>query len=88
MGINTIPISGRTAAYDPATTANGSYTLPRYAFIPNAALQQLAGPIVLSPGSTMGGQSQFVAPPILQRPYPAPAITGVYGIRQYNLKSG
>lgn len=86
MGINTIPISGRTSPYDPSTTANGSYTLPRYAFIPNASLQQLQGPIVMAPGA-QGGTSNFIAPPMLQRPYPAPAITGVYGIRGYNLKS-
>lgn len=82
MGVNTVPISSRTLPLDGQTTANGSYTLPRYAFIPHASLQQLSGAFVASP--TPGGAAigaTFAAPYQLQRPYPTPSTPNVYGTR-------
>lgn len=87
MAINGIPISRRTLPFDPQTTANGSFTLPRFAFIPSPALQQLSGVVVMAP--TLGGltPSAFAAPPQLNRPYPVPVSGGIYGIRMANTKT-
>lgn len=81
MSINTIPISGRTAPYSPQITANGSYTLPQYAFIPHPDLQQLSSGKVLAP--TPGMQSAFFALPagIAARAMPQASTPSVYGIR-------
>lgn len=89
MSLNNVPVSGRTAPYDKRLTANGSYTLPQYAFIPHASLQLLAGPIV--PGPAIGNDlatAGFAAPPNLNaRPYPTGNRPGVYGIRSIQVKA-
>lgn len=81
MSINTIPISQRNAPYSPKITANGSYTLPQYAFIPHPDLQQLSSGMVLAP--TPGMQSAFFALPsaIAARAMPQANTPSVYGIR-------
>lgn len=81
MSINTIPISQRNAPYSPQITANGSFTLPQYAFIPHPDLQQLSSGRVLAP--TPGMQSAFFALPagIAARAMPQANTPSVYGIR-------
>lgn len=88
MGINTVQTGSRTVSYDMHTTANGSYTLPKYAFIPHASLQQLSGPIVNSPsyGSGVVGADYAAMPAGGMHPYPIPAMPSVYGIRVVNTK--
>lgn len=81
MPVNTIQVSRRTMPFDSRIDANGSYTLPQYAFIPHPALQQLSSGMVQSPGA--GGQSAgFVQPvAISQRPYPVSPMAATWGIR-------
>lgn len=82
MSVNGLPVSSKTAPYSPQITANGSYTLPQYAFIPHPILQQLSSGQVLAP--TLGGMAtaDFAAlQGIAQRPYPVPNVPSVYGIR-------
>lgn len=87
MSVNGYQVAGRTHPYDPSITANGSYTLPQYAFIPHPALQQLSRGIVQGP-MPMGVQSAaFAAPPGLAlRALPGPQVP-VYGIRVLNYKT-
>lgn len=80
MPLLATPVSARTAPYDPRVTANGSYTLPQYAYIPNPQLQQLATGMVAAPGAFVASAA-FAAPPgINSRPYPTPSLP-IYGIR-------
>lgn len=87
MSVNTIPISARNAPYDPKVTANGSFTMPQFAFIPHPALQQLSSGTVMAP--TPGMQSAFFAlpGPIAARAMPQADNRGVYGIRAIYYKS-
>lgn len=87
MGLNTIPISARTSPYEPRVTANGSYTLPQYAFIPHPALQQLSSGMVLAP--TPGMISAFFSLPrgIASRTMPVADTPSVYGMRAIYYKS-
>lgn len=87
MAINTVAISSRTLPFDRQTTANGSYTLPRYAFIPHPALQQLASGQVGAPLPIGFPAASFAAPPSLQRAYPVPDLAGVFGFRQMQVKT-
>jgi hypothetical protein len=85
MSVNALPIGARTIGLDPRITANGSYTLPQYAFIPHPSLQQLSSGMVGAPqpGIISAG---FAAPiGIDSRAYPTP-IGAVYGIRALNYK--
>lgn len=85
MSINALPISRRTVSSDGMITSNGSYTLPRFAFIPHPSLQQLSTGTVQMP--TPGGQSAFFAAPgNLQRPYPSPYMPAAYGVRHVQMK--
>ena len=88
MSINTVPISARTAPYNPQVTANGSYTLPQYAFIPHPDLQQLSSGTVKAP--TPGMPTAFFVLPqqIAARAMPQADNRGVYGIRSIYYKSG
>lgn len=72
---------------DTQATATGGYTLPRYAFIPHPALQQLAYGRVMEPAPIGVPSASFVAPAPLQRPYPTPDTPAVYGVRSYQVKS-
>jgi hypothetical protein len=88
MSINGIPVSSKSAPYSPTITANGSYTLPQYAFIPHPILQQMSSGLVLAP--TLGGMqtADFTAlQGVAQRPYPTPNVPGVYGIRSATFKA-
>jgi len=87
MSINTVPISARNAPYSPQITANGSYTLPQYAFIPHPDLHQLASGTVLAP--TPGMISAFFSLPnsIAARAMPTSDNRGVYGVRSIYYKS-
>ncbi len=49
MTVNTIQISARTHPYDSRVDANGSYTLPQYAFIPHPSLQAVSGTFIPGP---------------------------------------
>lgn len=86
MPLNTIPISQRTLPYDPRINANGSYTLPQYAFIPHPNLQQLSSGVVLDPGTIAGAPAAFAAPMQLQRAYPVPVGPAIYGLRATQVK--
>lgn len=86
MGINTIPISNRTLPTDGSVTANGSYTLPKYAFIPHPALQQIATGRVNDPTPSGIPTAAFAAPWQTNRPYPIPLTPNVYGIRLAQVK--
>lgn len=80
MPLITTAVSARNQPYDARTTANGSYTLPQYAFIPHPQLQQLSSGMVASPGAFVASAA-FAAPPgINGRPYPTPSLP-IYGIR-------
>lgn len=83
--VNPIPIGARTFALDQRISANGSYTLPQYAFIPHPSLQQLSSGSVDGPMAPMISAS-FTAPPSLQRAYPVPDQTA-YGIRSMHIKA-
>lgn len=85
MAINTIPISARTIGLDPRVTANGSYTLPQYAFIPHPDLQPMSRGMIPNPGIPSQSAQFMAVPGIQQRPYPTPQVP-VYGIRQVQLK--
>jgi hypothetical protein len=85
MSLNGIPISRRTVAMDMTITANGSYTLPRYAFIPHPALQQLSSGMVQGPNPGIQSADFATVPGIAMRPYPVPSMAG-YGIRSVQLK--
>lgn len=85
MTLNVIPISRRTSPMDMTVTANGSYTLPRYAFIPHPALQQLSSGMVMGPTSGIQSADFATVPGISQRPYPVPILSG-YGIRSVSIK--
>ena len=84
MSINTVPISSRNAGMDVQITANGSYTLPKYAFIPHPALHQLAGPRVNAPTDQTIPTAAFAAPASLARNLPT--VAPVYAIRSIHLK--
>lgn len=87
MSINTVPIAARNAPYNPQVTANGSFTLPQFAFIPHPDLQQLSSGTVRAP--TPGMISAFFALPqqIAARKMPVADNRGVYGIRSIYYKS-
>ena len=87
MAINTFPISRRTLPGDPRIDANGSYTLPQYAFIPHPALQQLATGNVPGPLPNGFPTANFAAPPGIQRRYYPTAQVPIYGVRVVNYKS-
>ena len=66
---------------DPTITANGSFTLPRYTFIPHPSSRPLASGSIPWP-SNGGVSAQFTASGLAQRPYPTPDFAGaVYGTR-------
>lgn len=86
MSINTVQVAARTHPWDGRTAANGSYTLPQYAFIPHPDLQQLSSGFVSGPLPYGFSAADFAAiPGISSRPYPTPDIP-VYGIRVINQK--
>jgi hypothetical protein len=87
MSLNSLPVSRRTLPTNTAITANGSYTLPQYAFVPNAGVRPIASGFVPNP-STPGISANFVLPGnIASRPYPVPVAPGsVYGVRAVVLK--
>jgi hypothetical protein len=85
MTVNTVQISARNIGFDPRITAAGGFTLPSYAFIPNAALHQLARGMVMSP--TPGGEvSGLMSAPQFARAYPGPVQPNIYGVRLATLK--
>lgn len=89
MSVNTIPVSARNAPWQAITTANGSYTLPQYAYIPHPDLQQLARGTVLAPSFMGASQAVFaLVPNIAQRAYPTPSTPGAFAIRQASFKAG
>lgn len=86
MSINVIPISQRSIPTNQAITANGSYTLPQYAFIPNAGVQPLSSGFVNNPGPALQSANFVLHPNLASRPYPVPSTPAVYGIRVVQLK--
>jgi hypothetical protein len=86
MSANTIQIAARTAGMDPRITANGSYTLPQYAFIPHPALQQLSSGFVSGPMAPQQSAGFAVVPGVSARPLPT-SMGAVYGIRSLQYKS-
>ena len=87
MSVNTVQISQRQVPFNLRTTANGSYTLPQYVFMPHPSLQQLSGNIVLAPSLNGPPPATFAAPYQTQRPYPVADLPSIYGIRTLNVKS-
>jgi hypothetical protein len=87
MTVNAFQISARTAGLDPRITANGSYTLPQYAFIPHSSLQHMATGAIAGPMPAGISSADFAAPAgIQQRPYPTPHVP-LYGVRSLHYKS-
>jgi hypothetical protein len=88
MSINTVPTSRRSLPTQVQSTANGNYTLPQYAYIPDPALQQLATGQVLSPTPGGAPAAQFAAVlPAMSRPYPTPMLRGAFAIRQAQFRA-
>jgi hypothetical protein len=86
MSANTIQIAARNMGMDPRITANGSYTLPQYAFIPHPALQQLSSGFVSGPMAPQQSAAFAVVPGMAGRALPT-AMGSVYGIRSLQYKS-
>jgi hypothetical protein len=87
MAINSIPIARRTLPFDSAIEANGNYTLPRHAFIPNPAIQPFSGSMVAGPGAAQISANFDLPGQIASRPYPTPVMPAVYGLRTVTLKT-
>lgn len=87
MAINSIAVSARSLPFNGSIEANGSYTLPQHAFIPNRALQpfanggMVAGPALPQISGTFAQPEQLAS-----RPYPSVALPALYGIRSVQLK--
>jgi hypothetical protein len=84
MSINVVPIANRSMGLDPQITANGSYTLPKYAFVPHASLHQLSGARVEAPTDQSVASATFAAPWQLARDFPT--LAPVYGVRSVHTK--
>lgn len=86
MSANVIPVGARSAPFDAQITANGSYTLPKYAFIPNSQLRAISTGSVPAP-SQGGPGGSLVLPSTTRRPYPVPVVGNIYGVRQAVIKT-
>lgn len=88
MPLNVIPIARRSTDFDQQVTANGSYTLPKYLFVPDPALRSIGGGYVPAPGGTGSpGVSQIIGPTQFARPYPTPDMGPVWGLRSITVKT-
>jgi hypothetical protein len=88
MSVNTMPVTRRFMPMQMQATANGSYTLPQYAYIPDPTLAQVGQGCILGP--TPGGASATQFAGVINaigRPYPTPVLTGAFSIRQANFKA-
>jgi hypothetical protein len=85
--INAVPVSARSMPMDARTGANGSYTLPSYAYIPHPALTQISTGHVGTPLPGAPAQFRAVPGPSFHQQFPTATLTGVYGIRQANVKT-
>ena len=87
MSVNSIPVSARSAPMDARTLANGSYTLPAYAYIPHASLNQISTGHIGTPMPGMPAQFRAVPGPGTLPSFPRAQLTGVYGVRQAQIKT-
>lgn len=87
MAVNVVPVSARSAPIDTRTLANGSYTLPAYAYIPHAALSQIGTGHVGTPVGNEPALFRAVPGQSYNANFPTAQLTGVFGTRLFNVKT-
>lgn len=87
MSMNAVVATHRWVGTSNAITANGSYTLPRYAFIPHPSTQPLSTGFVGDPSGMVISATFSSLTAATQRPYPVPVTPSLYGIRSVQVKS-
>lgn len=87
MSMNAVVSTNRWVGTSNAITANGSYTLPKFAFIPHPSTQLLSTGMVGNPAGGIVSANFANLTATSQRPYPVPVTPSLYGIRSVQIKS-